>query len=136
MKTIEEKTIREYHDLILKSELTNMNILKATLFFPVLQGEEIDKTDEGVILLEAKKTGAIKYIRPGFILAEYTDNAGDIIKKLDFAYVTTEYATPFNIKDHYKFLSRTSLKRKELEKLVDLECYLVRNETILGTFKY
>jgi hypothetical protein len=136
MKTIEEKTIKEYHNLILKSELTNMNMIKATLFFPVLQGEEIDETDEGIILLEAKKTGAIKYVRPGFILADYLDEAGNTVKKLDLAYVTTEYATPFNIKDHYKFLSGTNLKKKELEKLEDLECYLIRNETILGTFKY
>ena len=36
MKTIEEKTIKEYHNLILKSELTNMNMIKATLFFPCI----------------------------------------------------------------------------------------------------
>ena len=136
MTQIEEKKLQLYYDLILASELANMNSTKATLFFPIKQEEALDQTEEGLILLEAKKTGSIKFIRPGFVLATYLDDEGNEVKRLDLAYVTTEYATAFNIRDHYKYLRSTIIKKKDLEKLQDLECYLIRNETILGTFKY
>jgi hypothetical protein len=136
MKLIEESKIQEYYDLILKSDLAQMNSTKATLFFPLFQEEAVDQTEEGLILLEAKKTGSIKFIRPGFILATYEDDDKNEVKRLDLAYVTTEYATLFNIKDHYRYLKAPVLKKKDILKLSELECYLVRNETILGTFKY
>lgn len=136
MKQIEITNIEEYYNLIIKSELANMNSTKATLFFPIFQEEAIDQTEEGIILLEVKKTGRIKYIRPGFILAHYVDDEGNDVPQLDLAYVTTEYATVFNIRDHYKYLRNATLKKKDIKKLEELECYLVHNETILGTFKY
>jgi len=140
MIKIEEKQIEAYYNLIYKSDLMNINTTKSTLFFPI--GLEDVQTDDSqpVLLLEEKDrvavTGSKRFLRTGLVIMPYTDGEGNEHVKLELAYVTTEWAVPFIIKDHYRYLRTVKLRKKEVNKLQELEAYLLRNDYILGTFNY
>ena len=140
MIKIEEKQIEAYYNLIYKSDLMNINTTKSTLFFPI--GLEDVQTDDSqpVLLLEEKDrvavTGSKRFLRTGLVIMPYIDGEGNEHVKLELAYVTTEWAVPFIIKDHYRYLRTVKLRKKEVNKLQELEAYLLRNDYILGTFNY
>jgi len=140
MIKIEENQIEEFYELISKSDLMSINTSKSTLFFPIGL-ESIQTTEsEPVMLLEEKDrvgmSGSKRFVRTGLVVMPYVNENGDDVTKLEIGYITTEYAVPFIIKDHYRYLRKSSLKQKDVGKLQNLEAYLVRNEYVLGTFKY
>ena len=136
---IEEKKIESYKVLLSKGKLFEVaNCTTATLFFPidVPERQQINSPEASdIILLEkTEKTGASKFVKPGLIVQKIDDNYEILL-----AYVSTEYLIPFSLAEYFSLASpkvkAAKLKRKEEEVLLNLDCFIVRSNQVVITFK-
>jgi len=132
---IQKEKMKEIYDLILRSDLMTV-AGKSQLFFPVDSGERVEETSDGLLLLEVKKEGSFNLVKPGFITVNFADENGKIATSLELGYVSTEYSVPFDIIEYHEFLRKSKLGKKEIQRLAQYDCFLVRKENIVAEFKY
>jgi len=144
---IEEKNLDFYKDLLSAPALFDIdNIDETTLFFPIeVPEQQIEKEEENIILLEkTQKAGANKLVKPGLIITKFVEEVskkkkwhGNYIAKL--AYVSTEYAIPFSLREYFSLTKEKSrdrkLRKKEEEAILLLDCFVVKASQIAIIFK-
>lgn len=127
----EASELREFHALLSKANLGEFVSDESALFFPFEIGDKVEEKESGVILLETKTEGSKNFVKPGFLV---TALSGEPV----VAYVTTEYAVKLDIETHLSLFpnSKQGLNKKKLEALTGLDCFLVKRQQILASFKF
>lgn len=133
MKRITKERVQSVAAAIGESGLMTMVGTKGTLFFPIDAPEKVSESEEGVILLETRKAGSAALVKPGLILSiGERDNVPAVL----FGYVTTEYAVPFEVSEYHAITGdRGFLSEEQVSELNDLECLMVKKESILVAFE-
>jgi hypothetical protein len=126
---IEEKEIDRVRDLICKIGLPAVLDDKSLIFFPIKVEEKTEETQEGVMLIETKKShGSASLVKPGIVIY------GPGKESINLAYASTEYSVPFDFDSHLRYIRSTKLTEEERSFMVGLECLLVRRENLLTSF--
>jgi hypothetical protein len=128
---IKHEEMSKFKEIITKLELSpSYNEEKSALFFPLDADVVNEEKDTGIILLETKKEGFIKFVLPGFTLY----SLGQIYTKLSYA--TVEYAIPFNLEQHIRYLSQHPFTEEEIAWLCQYECVMIPKQQVLLSFDY
>jgi hypothetical protein len=117
-----KKTVRS----IKLSPLTTMNSLRGVIFIPFEVEEVVEEKGNGVILMETKKEGSKTFVKPGLIIR----SGGDV----RVAYVSTEYAAPFNFKSFVGYVGKQESPRRTINNLSGLDFLIVREDYVLVEF--
>jgi len=128
---IKHEEIKQFRDLMKKFTLSpSYNEEKSALFFPIDAEEPAEERDTGVVLLETRKEGFVKFVRPGVTLY----SLGEIYTKISYA--TIEYAIPFNLEQHIRMFSENPFTEEELKFLSQYECLMLPKQQVLLSFDF
>lgn len=103
-----------------------------TFCFTIEDDKKVLLSEGGLIIGNPKKEqGYSALVKPCFTFANEHD------EEIRFSYATTEYAIPFDIEKYIdaQFFP-VKLKKKEMEELKELNCYLISEKNILVSFPY
>jgi hypothetical protein len=105
---------------------------RGTVFVPFEVEENIEEKGNGIVLMETKKEGSRTFVKPGLLIRRGKD--GEEVS-VTVAYVSTEYAAPFNFKMFIKYVGKQDSPRRAINNLSSLDYLLVREDYILTEFK-
>jgi hypothetical protein len=126
---IKKEEMLKIREILSKLELSpSYNEEKSTLFFPLDSEEIAEERDTGVVLLETKKEGFVRFIKPGITLF----SLGQVYTKLSYA--TIEYAIPFKLEQHISYFPTNPFNEEELKYLSQFECLMIPKQQVLLSF--
>jgi hypothetical protein len=127
----EASELKELFDLIGKANLNQIAEGKSGIFFPFEIADKIEERETGVILLENKTEGSKNFVKSGFLVSSLSDEP-------TVSYVSIEYAVKLDIETHLTLFpnQKQLLNKKKLDILKKYDCYLVREQQVLASFKF
>jgi hypothetical protein len=127
----ESGMLKEAFELIKNANLGEFASKGAFLFFPFEIADKIEERETGVILVETKTEGSKNFVKSGFVVS--MDSDLPLI-----GYAAIEYAIKLDIETHIGLFpnQKQSLNKKKLDILKEYDCYLVRDQQLLTTFKF
>jgi len=129
MRKLESGEITKLRKMLERAEMSSNSGDSAAVFFPIKVEEKAEETQEGVLLLETKKSGSSSLIKPGVLVFGSHNSATTM------GYASMEYSIPFDLSSHFRFMEIGSrLTEEERSFLFDLECHLVNQKNVIASF--